>query len=210
MSKILKIGVACALTCALTNVTLAATFDPLADAATNSDALLGLDLPTDFGNLDPLTIPATTDPTTPTTTVPVTNTPTTTPTTTTATTTATTTTVPTTTVTPTTVGSGGALDGTSEPQTSAKTVSVSQKKTTNQNLMTPMPSSFSNGEMMNTVSGNTISGGMTSVSTVHNYGMHGSATKSKLAETGPAETLTLAFGAAIGLAILIRRKLKHA
>lgn len=211
MSKILKISIAFILTFALTNVTLAATFDPLADAATNSDALLGLDLPADFGDLDPLTIPATTEPTTPPPTVPVTTTPTITPT----PTVPTPTTPPAAIVAPTMAGSGGALDGTSEPQTGAKTVNVSQKKNNNQSLMTPMPSSFSNGEITsmasrNMTSGSMVSGNITSSSTVHNYGLHGSATKSQLSGTGPAETLTLAFGAAIVLAILIRRNIKHA
>lgn len=57
MQKILTIGIALALTIAFTNLALAAEFDPIADLA-SGDALLGLDLPTDFTDLEPIETPS--------------------------------------------------------------------------------------------------------------------------------------------------------
>lgn len=57
MRKILQIGLALAFTISLVNVAMADEFDPIAELA-NNDALLGLDLPSDFENFDPLEIPA--------------------------------------------------------------------------------------------------------------------------------------------------------
>ncbi|MFA6458623.1 MAG: hypothetical protein WCV72_04545 [Patescibacteria group bacterium] len=199
MSKILKIGVACALTCVLTNAALATEFDPITDI-TDSNALLGLDLPTSFDeDLNALTIPEPVEVAEPTPVIetndPVDYFP-----------------VETTTPTAllTTIGSGGALGVEDEEPAPTKTLVTPHKQIANQLLATPTPSSFSNSEMLSAVSGSMISGNIMSSSTVHNYGLHSSATKSQLAETGPAETLAFACGAAIGLAIFIRRKLHHA
>lgn len=61
MRKLLKIGFSLAIAISLANTTLAEEFDPISDLA-NSDPILGLDLPSDLGDLEPLEIPATITP----------------------------------------------------------------------------------------------------------------------------------------------------
>lgn len=124
MQKLLKISVALALMISFANITLAEDFDPIADLS-NYDALLGLDLPTDFEDLDPLEIPAEIDEpeTLPTNETETTTTPTIT----------------------TTIGSGGAIEN--EVEATNQNLATT---TPSQNFYTPTPSQFFNSEIGST------------------------------------------------------------